>query len=74
MTLHSEYVRDVKKGLSIKVPYNYYKNDIPDNPPIVSWTAHANLLFNNWLNYYVYQKTPYILEEIASLDCLTFRK
>ena len=62
MTLHHEYKRDLLKGLDIDVPVNYYKNDNPDNPPLVSWKSHANLLFSNWLNYYVYQETPFNLD------------
>lgn len=58
-TLKSEYDRDVAKGLDINVPDNYYPNDDPTKEPIVRWRAHANLLFYNWLNYYVYQETPY---------------
>ncbi len=64
MTLHEEYIRDLGKGLDAKVPENYYPSDNPDNPPIVSWRSHAALLFSNWLNYYVYQITPYKLEKI----------
>jgi len=59
LTLKSEYDRDVKKGLPIHVPYNYYPNDDPTRPPQVRWRGHSNLLFSNWLNYYVYQVTPY---------------
>ena len=70
-TLHNEYTRDVEKGLNIKVPKNYYKNDDPSKPPVVRWRSHANLLFTNWLNYYVYQQTPYNPEEIAALGNLT---
>lgn len=66
-TLHNEYVRDVEKGLPIKVPLNYYKNDNPDNPPVVRWSGHGNLLFNNWLNYFVYQQTPYDKMKIKDL-------
>lgn len=66
-TLHNEYMRDKEKGLHIKPPYNYYKNDNPDNPPMVTWSAHANLLFNNWLNYYVYQETPFDKTKIRDL-------
>lgn len=69
-TLHDEYVRDVEKGLDINVPDNYYKNDNPDNEPVVRWTSHANLLFNNWLNYYVYQETPYDLKDVVNLGDL----
>jgi len=61
-TLKKEYDRDIEKGLNIKVPYGYYEDDNPEKPPKVSWRAHANLLFFNWLNYYVYQETPYDLD------------
>ena len=64
LTLHEEYMRDVGKGLDIKIPENYYQDDNPAKPPIVSWRSHAALLFSNWLNYYVYQITPYNLEKI----------
>lgn len=64
LTLKSEYDRDVNKGLDIKVPKNYYPQDNPQREPMVKWRGHANLLFSNWLNYYVYQETPYDLEEI----------
>ncbi len=63
-TLHDEYVRDVKKGLPITVPANYYTDNDPTKPPLVRWRGHANLLFTNWLNYYVYQETPFKIEEI----------
>ncbi len=58
-TLHNEYVRDKEKGLSIAIPKNYYKDDDPSGPPVVRWRSHSHLLFVNWLNYYVYQITPY---------------
>ncbi|MEG0763200.1 MAG: homoserine O-succinyltransferase [Oscillospiraceae bacterium] len=58
-TLDAEYRRDIAKGLDIDVPCNYYKNNNPDNAPIFRWRSHANLLYTNWLNYYVYQNTPY---------------
>ena len=60
-TLKNEYLRDKEKGL---VPENYFPNDDPSKEPIVSWRAHANLLFSNWLNYFVYQTTPYDIETI----------
>ncbi|MDK2798524.1 MAG: homoserine O-succinyltransferase/O-acetyltransferase [Clostridiales bacterium] len=63
-TLKQEYERDITKGLNIAVPENYFPNDNPSNPPVVKWRSHANLLFSNWLNYYVYQETPYNLSEI----------
>ncbi|OXM86638.1 homoserine O-acetyltransferase MetA [Paenibacillus rigui] len=62
-TLKYEYDRDINKGLDIAVPKNYYPNDDPTKEPLVSWRAHANLLFSNWLNYYVYQETPYDLHK-----------
>ncbi|WP_411679011.1 homoserine O-acetyltransferase MetA [Clostridium thailandense] len=64
LTLKSEYDRDVAKGLDIKVPKNYYPQDDPTKDPMVKWRSHANLLFCNWLNYYVYQETPFNLHEI----------
>jgi homoserine O-succinyltransferase len=64
LTLKAEYDRDVSRGLPIHVPKNYYPNDDPTKPPQVRWRGHANLLYTNWLNYYVYQDTPYDLEEI----------
>ena len=64
LTLDAEYRRDVKKGLPIAPPQNYYENDDPSRPPRVRWRAHANLLFTNWLNYYVYQMTPYDISKI----------
>jgi len=63
-TLKAEYDRDVNKGLPIHVPKNYYPNDDPTQTPNVRWRGHANLLYVNWLNYYVYQSTPYDLNEI----------
>lgn len=64
LTLDTEYRRDLGKGLPIDMPRHYYRNDDPDQGPLVSWRAHANLLFTNWLNYYVYQETPYDIEMI----------
>ena len=52
-----------ESGVSM-VPKNYYRDDNPDNAPVVTWRAHANLLYNNWINYYVYQETPYNIDEI----------
>lgn len=59
LTLDSEYKRDLGRGLNPKVPVNYYKDDNPDNKPLLTWRAHSNALYTNWLNYYVYQETPY---------------
>ncbi len=64
-TLKYEYDRDIAKGLSIQIPCNYYPNDDPSLAPIVQWRSHANLLFNNWLNYYVYQETPYDISTLS---------
>lgn len=63
-TLDTEYKRDLGKGLPIKMPLNYYRNDDPSQSPLVTWRAHGNLLFQNWLNYYVYQETPYDINDI----------
>lgn len=63
-TLDKEYRRDLGKREDVDMPLNYYANDDPDNKPIVRWRAHANLLFNNWVNYYVYQETPYDIDSI----------
>lgn len=60
--LKREYLRDLKKGMGIGIPENYFPGDDPAKPPTVSWRSHAHLLFANWLNYYVYQETPYVLE------------
>ncbi|QGU00228.1 Homoserine O-succinyltransferase [Candidatus Syntrophocurvum alkaliphilum] len=63
-TLKLEYERDIAKGLDIHVPKNYFKDDNPELDPIVRWRAHGSLLFTNWLNYFVYQKTPFDINEI----------
>lgn len=62
VTLDGEYKRDKGKGLDIKLPENYYPENDPDNKPLLLWRAHANNLYTNWLNYYVYQATPYDLD------------
>ena len=64
LTLKGEYDRDVNKGLPINIPRNYYPHDDPTQTPTVRWRGHANLLFSNWLNYYVYQVTPYDVDQI----------
>ena len=64
-TLAGEYFRDKNKGLPIAVPCNYFPDDNPELPPRNTWRGHANLLFSNWLNYYVYQNTPYNIDEIG---------
>jgi homoserine O-succinyltransferase len=60
-TLDIEYRRDLDKGLDIQIPYNYYPEDDPEQKPLLTWRAHANAFYTNWLNYYVYQQTPYEL-------------
>ena len=64
-TLRMEYERDVKKGMNVPVPCNYFPDDDPTQEPLVVWRAHSNLLFQNWLNYCVYQETPYDPENIG---------
>lgn len=65
MTLDFEYRRDLAKGLKPHIPVNYYPNDDPTQKPVVLWRSHANLLFTNWLNYFVYQQTPYDIGSIS---------
>lgn len=69
-TLQNEYERDVRAGLNPNVPQNYYPDDDPAREPVVKWRSVAHLLFANWLNYYVYQETPYELESISSKSFL----
>ncbi len=71
LTLKGEYDRDVSKGLPIHVPVNYYPDDDPTRDPLVHWRGHANLLFANWLNYFVYQVTPYHLQAIPQQGTFT---
>ena len=61
VTLDGEYKRDLGKDLPIEMPENYYRDNNPENGPLLMWRAHANNLYTNWLNYYVYQSTPYDL-------------
>lgn len=63
VTLHNEYMRDKNKGLDIEIPKNYYTDDNCENKPLLTWRSHANNFYTNWLNYYVYQATPYVLED-----------
>ena len=67
-TLKKEYDRDVNLGKEIQVPYNYFPNDDPSLEPMVTWRSHANLLYSNWLNYFVYQTTPYNLDELQGAE------
>jgi len=64
-TLKGEYLRDLGQGKPIKIPVNYFPGDNPKKAPLVTWRAHANLLFSNWLNYFVYQTTPYDIETVS---------
>lgn len=64
-TLQNEYLRDKNKGLPINVPFNYYPDDDPSKRPLLQWRSHCNTLYSNWINYYVYQSTPYLLGEIG---------
>ena len=59
VTLDKEYKRDVNKGINPEIPVNYYPNNDSNEKPLLLWRAHANTLYTNWVNYYVYQKTPY---------------
>ena len=63
-TLRDEYFRDARKGLGTAIPLNYFPDDDPEKKPLLEWRAHSYLLYSNWLNYYVYQRTPYDLNEI----------
>jgi len=65
-TIALEYRRDLGKGLNPQIPYNYFPNDDPTQIPLNRWRAHADLLYSNWLNYYVYQSTPYDLNQLAT--------
>ena len=67
-TLNKEYTRDKKAGINPKIPEHYFPNDDDTQPPVISWRAHATLLFTNWLNYFVYQATPYDISEIKESD------
>ncbi len=68
MTLDGEYKRDLGKGLKIRVPVNYYPDDDPNQKPLLQWRSHANNLYTNWVNYYVYQATPYDLYGMPNLS------
>lgn len=63
-TLDKEYKRDLGTRDDVELPFNYYRDNNPDNDPLVTWRAHANLLYSNWINYYVYQETPYNIDDI----------
>ena len=63
-TLKNEYIRDKSAGIDINLPYNYFPNDDETKDPLNIWRSHANILYSNWLNYYVYQTTPYDINNI----------
>ena len=63
-TLKAEYIRDRNKGMNPKIPEHYFPNDDPSQQPLVRWRSHAHLFYTNWLNYYVYQSTPYVIESL----------
>ena len=65
-TLRNEYLRDKNLGLPIQVPANYFPGDDDTKDPLVTWRGHANLLYSNWLNYFVYQTTPYDIMSIGT--------
>ncbi|GHA54725.1 homoserine O-succinyltransferase [Photobacterium aphoticum] len=67
-TLHNEYMRDTGEGMEPMIPVNYYPNNDPEQPPIASWRSHGHLLFANWLNYCVYQQTPYDLDRFSEAN------
>lgn len=66
-TLKNEYLRDKEKGLEIEVPKNYFPHDDPSLPPLITWQGHASLMYSNWLNFCVYQETPFDLNDLAEL-------
>ena len=66
-TLAKEYYRDVAKGLKIQMPYNYFPDNNINRKPIMTWRSHASNLYSNWLNYYLYQQTPYDLEDLKKM-------
>ncbi len=66
-TLAGEYFRDVNKGIHPSIPFNYFPNNDPMERPVMTWKSNANLLYTNWLNYYVYQQTPYHLEDLKAI-------
>ena len=65
-TLKNEYIRDFQKGLNPALPENYFTKDNPDEPVVSRWRSTAHLFYSNWLNYYVYQNTPYRLDDIKN--------
>lgn len=66
-TLAKEYYRDVEKGIDIQMPYNYFPDNNVNRKPVMTWRSHGSLLYSNWLNYYLYQQTPYDLEDLKKM-------
>ena len=66
-TLAKEYYRDVEKGIDIQIPYNYFPDNNVNRKPVMTWRSHGSLLYQNWLNYYLYQQTPYDLEDLKRM-------
>ena len=66
-TIDKEYRRDLKAGIDPEIPENYYPDDDPDRQPVCRWRSGANLLFGNWLDYFVYQETPYVVEDVGNM-------
>ena len=64
-TLANEYFRDIRRGKNPDIPENYFQDNDPSKPPVVTWRSHAQLMYTNWLNYYVYQTTPYAINDIG---------
>ena len=67
-TLYNEYYRDVNKGLHPQIPYNYFTGNDPRSMPALTWRSYATILYSNWLNYYVYQQTPYNLADLENME------
>ena len=66
-TLAKEYYRDVEKGIKPDIPYNYFPDNNVTRKPVMTWRSHASLIYQNWLNYYLYQQTPYDLEDLKKM-------
>ena len=74
MRLDTEFKRDKSKGKNINIPENYYPDDNTENIPILSWRMASQLLYSNWINYYIYQETPYLTDAIGKEKCNNYKK